>query len=816
MEAALAGTSLPAVLVSSYHQPQTGAAPEAPAGEPRLKVRPRVEVYSLSAVRLLDGPFKQHQELNRRYLHKLDPDRLLSWCRREAGLDPKAPPYRGWESEGLTLPGAILGFYLSAATMMYQSTGDETLRKKLEYIVGELAEVQRANGNGYLLPTVNGKRVFQQIVNGRIEVGEDPYTLAFVNGVFEPTYVLNKIMLGLYKVHESARVPQAREVLVRAADWFGREVLDKLSEEQTQTLLDCEHGSLNESFADVYVLTGEEKYLRWARRLCHRVMLDPLSERQDILTLWHANTQIPKFTGFQRIHTITGEEKLAIAAEFFWKTVVEHRSWVNGGNSANEHFNDTTKFYEAMLTLTGPETCNSVNMLRLTEALYRAYGSASMIDYYERALYNHILPAHDPERGMFVYYTSMRPGHYRVYSDEYDSMWCCVGTGIESPAKYGEMVYAHDAESLYVNLFVPSELHDARRKLKLRQETGFPNEPRTKLVFECETPVKFALKIRHPWWLAPGEMQVRVNGQKQDVGSKPGTHAVLTREWRTNDAIEIDLPMRLTVETLPNDPRYVALLYGPILLAGELENQGLAKEDFWGISDSMARIPSAEEQVPVFVGSRDEIVKRIAQITSGRLQFQTRGLAKPADVRLVPFYDLHFSRYAVYWRLLTSSEWQEEAARREGIGQRAAALDARTVDRVLVGHKESESAHAIKPENSGIANGPAPGYRVARRIRDGGSLTFELRVQPDVPVGVYCEYGALDDESAGLAILVDGRTIATQERIPVAEGEGFRGTTYEIPADLARDRSSVTVTFQASKGSGSVALFDCRIVRPGS
>jgi DUF1680 family protein len=812
MGAALVGTSLPSRLLSSHRQPQSGRAREIPGAAARLKVPPRVELFPLSAVRLLEGPFKEHQELDRSYLHKLEPDRLLSWCRREARLDPKAPPYRGWESEGVTLPGAILGFYLSAATMMYQSTGDESLRKELEYIVGELAEVQHANGNGYLLPTVNGKKLFREIVNGRIEVGNDPYTLAFINGVFEPTYVLNKIMLGLYQAHQSAGIQQAREVLIGAADWFGQEVLDKLNEEQAQTLLDCEHGSLNESFADVYVLTGDEKYLAWARRLCHRVMLDPLSERQDILTRWHANTQIPKFTGFQRVHTLTGEQKLANAAEFFWKTVAENRSWVNGGNSADEHFNDPAKFHEAMLTLTGPETCNSVNMLQLTEALYRAHGAPSMIDFYERTLYNHILPAHDPERGMFVYYTSMRPGHYRVYSDEFDSMWCCVGTGMESPAKYGQMVYAYDAESLYVNLFIPAELHDARRGLTLRQETRFPNEPRTKLTIESKAPAQFTLKIRHPWWLAPGEMQVRVNGRKQDVATNAGTYAVLTREWKANDAVEIEFAMRLRVEALPNDPRYVALLYGPILLAGELGRDGLRKEDFWGLVGSTARHPLPEEDVPVFVGARDEIVKHIERAAADRLQFQTTGLAKPADVRLVPFYDLHFSRYSIYWRLVASSEWQEEAAQREELRRRTAALDERTIDRVLVGREESETAHAIKSQNSGIANGPAPGYRIARRVRDDGSLSYEMKAQPDVPLGLYCEYSALGDESPGFVILVNGRSIAAEEKLLPEHGERFRGATYEIPAELARGKSSVNVTFRGGTGGGAVALFDCRIV----
>jgi len=773
-----------------------------------------VDLFPLSAVRLLEGPFKNHQELDRNYLHKLEPDRLLSWCRGEAGLEPKAPPYGGWESEGLTLPGAILGFYLSSASMMYQATGDEILHQRIDYIVKELAEVQRANGNGYLLPTVNGKTLFQEVAKGRIEIGYDRYTFAFINGVFEPTYVLNKMMLGLYAAHLLAGNRQACEVLIRAADWFGYEVLDKLNEDQTQKLLDCEHGSINESFGDVYELTGDEKYLRWARRLCHRVMLDPISEGEDILTQWHANTQIPKFTGFQRIHTFTGEQRLANAADFFWKTVVSNRSWVNGGNSADEHFFDPLKFGEALLTLTGPETCNSVNMLRLTEALYRAYGSVSMVDYYERTLYNHILPAHDPEGGMFVYYTSMRPAHYRVYSDEYDSMWCCVGTGMESPAKYGRMIYAHDSKSIYVNLFIPSELKHTEKGMTLRQETRYPHEARTRLKLSCQEPVKLALKIRHPWWLVAGAMNVWINGEKQDVVSQPHTYATLVREWKTGDTVEIEMPMRLTVEALANNESYVAVLYGPIVLAGELGSDGLGKENFWsGGRESVARVVLPEDRVPVLVGARDEILRQIERIPGEMLSFRTVGLAKPHDMKLVPFFDLHYKRYMIYWRLMRPEEWDKELARREEVGHRAAELDGRTVDRVLIGDKNSERAHAIRMSDSVIGNAPAPCYRTWRQITNGGFFSYEMKVLPEVPLAVYCEHSIAGSESRMFDVLVEDFAIAAQPNPRTEEREPFRRVTYRIPPELTRGKSSATVKFQAPRDNVAGGVFICRIVR---
>lgn len=773
-------------------------------------VLPAVSLFPLSSTSLLDGEFKQHQELNRAYLSGLDPDRLLSWCRVEAGLDPKAPPYGGWEDgDNLTntrLPGHILGFYLSAASMMCQACGDEVLRKNIAYTVKELAEVQRANGNGYLLPTVDGKRIFQEVASGRIEIRGSN-----INGAFEPTYVLNKIMLGLYAADRLTGCAEARQVLISAADWFGQNVIDKLDEEQLQKLLDCEHGSLHESFADVYEITGDARYLQWARRLCHRVILDPLSEGIDMLTNLHANMTIPKLTGFQRIFTFTGEAKLARAAEFFWKTVVGERSWVNGGNSSQEHFNDPHHFAEAMWNVTGPESCNSVNMLRLTEALYCAHNSAAMVDYYERTLFNHILSTQEPEKGAFVYFTPMRPGHYRVYSDDHESMWCCVGTGMESPSKYGRMIYAQDSHGVYVNLFIASELRYAEKSVTLTQETRFPEEPRTVIRFSCKESVEFALRIRHPQWVRPGELSISVNGQPQKLSSEPGTYAAITRQWKNGDRVEVGLPMRLRLENLPNDERYVAVLYGPILLAGVMGRTDLTKEDCWSKIDHFSRRVLPDSDVPVFTGRRDEILRRIERVSGDTLAFRTAGLVKPGDMELRPFNALHFSRYVVYWQLLTGAEWETERARRAEIVRRDSELNARTVDRMTLGEPHSERVHRLIPRDTGLGNAPSPSFRVWRELADGKSFRCDLRVEPDAPLAVYCEYGAAKDGPWLLEILVDGQTVGKPSGV-VRGGVG-QAVTSAIPIELTREKARVTLTFRVPVGAATGGVLDCRIVR---
>ena len=625
-------------------------------------VAPAAELFSLHDIRLLAGPLGDQQELNRRYLLKIDPDRLLSWFRKEAGLEPKAPPYRGWESEAPLLPGHILGFYLSAAAMTVQATGDTTLRDRLNYIVEELGAVQAANHSGYMLALPEGRTLFAEISRGQIKIGGLPWTGNSINNHFEPTYTLNKLMLGLDQVILATQDENAKKVLLRLADWFGHEVLDKLDDRQVQLLLECEHGSLNESFADVYARTGDKKYLDWARRLCHQRMMLPLAKNDvAFLTHFHANTQIPKFTGFERVHQFNGEAQLDAAALNFWNEVVDHRSWVIGGNSVDEHFFPPAEFGKALFNTAGPESCNSVNMLRLTEVLFRQHPSARLVDYYERTLFNHLLATHDPERGMFVYFTPLRPGAYRVYADEFDSMWCCVGTGMEVPGKYGRMVYTKSPDNrvLDVNLFAASELKWQDKSMCVRQTTAFPEEAATTLSFTCaKSKTRFTLRIRHPWWIPDGQLKLTLNGRTIANQSRRGGYAEVDRPWNSGDLVRAELPMRLTTETIPGDDHYVALLYGPIVLSGALGGEGLNKYDFWQIHDHVPRKATAESYAPVFVAATpDQVVAHLRPMAGKPLSFRTCGLGQPRDVELIPFFRNHFQRYAIYWHRLSADEY---------------------------------------------------------------------------------------------------------------------------------------------------------------
>ena len=460
----------------------------------------RIDLFSLSEVRITDKYFKYIQDLDHQYLLTLEPDRLLSWFRREAGLTPKAQPYPFWESEdvwgGGPLAGHILGFYMSSMSMMYQTTNDKMILDRLNYIVNELLLCQKAHGDGYLLATVNGKQVFEDMIDGDFTTSNP-----LINQTWEPVYIMNKIMLGLYGVYKRCHIQDAKRILMGMADWFGYEVLDKLNHENIQKMLVCEHGSINESYIDVYKITGDKKYLEWAKKLNDEDMWVPLSKGEDILNGWHANTQIPKFTGFNAVYRYTNNKAYNDAATRFWDIVVQKHTWINGGNSTGEHFFEESMFEKKIPQYGGPESCNSVNMMRLTESLYQTDGRVDRIDYYERVLYNHILANYDPEEGMCVYYTPMRPGHYKIYGTRYHSFWCCTGTGFEAPAKFAKMIYAHKDNSLYVNMFIASTLDWNEKNIMITQSTNFPDEDQTLLTIKSSSTQQIDLKIRIPFWI---------------------------------------------------------------------------------------------------------------------------------------------------------------------------------------------------------------------------------------------------------------------------------------------------------------------------
>lgn len=595
----------------------------------------KLQYFDLSEVRLLDGPFKDAQERDRKYLLSLDPDRLLLMFRVTAGLSSNAKPLGGWEAPGVELRGHTLGHYLSACSLMYASTGDAALQKKIEYIVAQLAKCQAEMPKqgfhaGYL-------SAFPESLFDRVDARRP---------VWAPWYTMHKIMAGLLDAHVHAGNAQALDVLEKLAGWV-RFRVDRLSTEQMQRSLQTEHGGMTEVLANLAGITRNADYLRLSAAFNHRAVFDPLAHGIDQLNGLHANTQIPKITGAAREYELTGNPEYRDIANFFWDTVAFRRSYALGGDSDNEHFFPVADFPKHLSTVTA-ETCNTYNMLKLTTHIFAWAPSIRAMDFYERGLYNQILASQDPNTGMFEYFIAMKPGHFKTYSTPENSFWCCVGTGMENHARYGEAIYAHDDASLWVNLYVPSELNWPERHLSLRQESRFPEDSRIKFQLALAQSVTLGLKLRRPGWLA-GPLQVKVNGAATVTNDDASGYATLAREWHNGDVIEVSLPMTLRTEPLPGDPSTIAVFYGPVLLAGALGKDGLPPGGAYANDQKdFAKWPAPA--VPVLVGDATKTVDAIKPVDGEPLTFRTDGIGRPTDVTLVPFYRIHDERYTVYWK----------------------------------------------------------------------------------------------------------------------------------------------------------------------
>lgn len=606
-------------------------------------IEPSVTYFSLADVQLLDGYLKDMQQRGKEYLLYLDPDKLLYYYRIEAGLLPKASePYWGWER---SLRGGALGHYIFGLSMMYEATSDPQIFEKLCYILNELDTCKKVVNDGYILAIEDGRTLFNQIASGDIRV-----TNGHTNGYWVPVAMITKLSIGLYDAYQRCGLDIALQLLTGLTTWFGTQVLDKLSDSQLQTLLITEPGSIHEAYLFTYSVTGEVKYLNWAERLNEDAWWMPLYQNIDILPSEHANSQIPKFTGFFKYYTYSGDNRFATAAHNFWNIVLNDHTWVIGGNSSAEHFFTKSEFPYKVLDISGPETCNTVNMLRLCEALFQYDPDSKYADYYERALFNHIQSAYDPLKGMCCYHTPMRPGHYRVYASTDSSFWCCSNqTGVESPVKLAAFIYSKKNNDLMINLFVNSELQWNDAGLTLEQQSALPDSGGIALTLNFDQPKSFKLLIRKPCWADTAVFRINdeiVNPETDEKG-----YWTIEKTWLTENEIRINIPLRIRAEGLIGSNEYVALTYGPYVLAGRLGKEQLPT-NFWPTDDPFARNQIPVENVPSFSIPIDSISKHVIRITNDTLRFRIMLNGFPTNLVLEPFFRIHFERYAIYWRIV--------------------------------------------------------------------------------------------------------------------------------------------------------------------
>jgi DUF1680 family protein len=614
--------------------------------------------YPLRQVRLLSGTCYTLQDRNRVYLHTLDSDRLLHTFRLAAGLPSRAPQLGGWERPDIELRGHFMGHYLSACGLMYGSTGDELLKAKARAIVGELWKCQRANGGGWLSAF---PPEFMQRLKERLPV-------------WAPFYTLHKIMAGLLDVHEHCGDAQALEIVLGMAGWV-RKWAGGLGDDEMARVLEVEYGGMNELLYNLHGVTGDLAHADLAHRFDHARIFDPLAEGRDELRGEHANTQLAKVLGAARRYELTGEERYRRLVEFFWQQVALHRSYCTGGTSNAQRWRTGPGTLARELSSTTQECCCTYNMLKLTRHLFAWNPEARYADFYERAFFNGILGTMNPADAMTTFYVPLESGYWKLFSLPFDSFWCCTGTGVESFAKLGDSVFFHDEGGLYVNLFVPARLHWPEKGLLLRQETRFPDEDQVRLEFQCERPVALSLRIRVPYWATRG-IAVKINGEPQEAPAKPASYWAVERVWKTGDRLEASLPMKVHAHPMPDDPTVQAFMYGPLVLAGALGNEGLTQEMMYSDPVNPRRgegmrgqpIPAPEllaasadpadwirpagdrtvdrRDVEVVAGSPGDWTRAAAD---GGLAFHIAHERRPLS--LIPLNRLFGQRFAVYWRV---------------------------------------------------------------------------------------------------------------------------------------------------------------------
>lgn len=597
----------------------------------------KAQSFDLKDVRLLPGRFRENMLRDSAWIVSLETNRLLHSFRNNAGVwagleggYSSVKKLGGWESLDCELRGHTTGHLLSAMALMYAGSGSEIFKAKGDSLVSGLAEVQRALGSSGYLSAFPEELINRNIAGGR---------------VWAPWYTLHKLYSGLIDQYLYADNAQALEIVCRMADWAYSK-LSPLSEETRRLMIRNEFGGVNESFYNLYAITGEERYKWLADYFYHNEMIDPLKDQKDELDKKHANTFIPKVIAEARNYELHGNADSRDKAIYFWNNVTNNHSFVTGSNSDKEKFFDHNHLSQHLSGYTG-ETCNTYNMLKLSRHLFCWDANPVVADYYERALYNHILGQQDPQSGMVAYFLPMLSGAYKVYSTHDCSFWCCVGTGFENHAKYGESIYYHDNEGVFVNLFIPSELNWKEKEVTLRQETDFPASEQTRITVLTDKNLEMPVYLRYPSWAS--HVVVKVNGKKIRVKQRPGSYITLKRTWKNGDKIEVTYPMTLQLVTTPDNPQKGAFLYGPLVLAGELGKKGMQQPAPFSNPNMHNDYYTYDYHVPADLSYTLRIDKKHPERSLRKtddLVFET------ADrIRVRPLYDVHSQRYVVYWNL---------------------------------------------------------------------------------------------------------------------------------------------------------------------
>jgi DUF1680 family protein len=753
-------------------------------GDKRIKVQPATRVkawaFNISDVKLLEGPFTEAMNRASAYLLTINPDRLLADFRAHSGLEPRGERYGGWESSGLA--GHTLGHYLSAISIHYASTGDPEFLRRANYIVDELEQCQHARKSGYVGAIPKEDSLWMEVAEGRIRSkGFD------LNGAWSPWYTVHKIMAGLLDAYLYTHNEKALAIDEAMADWAGR-VTRNLNDSLFQKMLITEYGGMNDVLVNTWALTNKKEYLDLSYRFYDRRIMDSLAANIDILPGKHSNTQIPKVIGSARRYQLTGDEKDNTIARFFWETIVNHHSYATGGNSNYEYLGRPDSLND-QLTDNTTETCNTYNMLKLTRQIFAVSPSSTLMDYYEKALYNHILASQNHATGMVTYFVPLRMGGRKEYSEAFNSFTCCVGTGMENHIKYAENIYTRGSDgSLYINLFIPSVLNWKERKLSVKQQSALPWGNRTSFLINTAIPSRFTMRIRKPAWCK--SVQVKINGQLQYTGTGEDGYLALDREWKNNDLVELFTPLSLHTTPMPDNPHRVAIFYGPVLLAGVF---GQKEPD--------------PLKIPVLVSNERDPAKWVKKMGQGRNFITTAGT--PGNVKLIPFNRTADEHYSVYWDVFTPGEWRARQKLYEAAKQKERQLEARTVDMLRIGEMQPERDHELTSSKSATGEEHNRKWRIAE---DSGYISFVLKSDPSAQNVLVFTYWGMDNRGRVFDILVNGKKIATED-LSKYKSSKFYEIGYPVPLELSRYKLSLNIQLLPKPSNAAGPIYGVKNIR---
>ena len=744
----------------------------------------------LEAVRLTGGPLKHAQDLDAKYLLELEPDRMLAYYRQRAGLQPKAQGYGGWDGDGRQLTGHIAGHYLSAISLMWAATGDPRFKERADYIVNELKAVQDKQGDGYVGALANGKEAFAEVSKGNIRSGGFD-----LNGLWSPWYVLHKTYAGLRDAYRYTGNRTALDVEIKYAEWAER-VLAPLDDGQTQRMLNTEFGGMGEVLADLYADTGDKRWLTLSHRFDHRAVLDPLEHQEDHLSGLHGNTNVPKLLSSAVRYAYAGDSSDGTAATFFWDRVAHHHTFATGGHGKDEYFRDPDKLSDIINGRTA-ETCNVYNMIKFSRLLFALRPDIEYAEFSERALFNHILGSIDPNDGSMCYMVPVGQGVRREYQDMFRSFTCCVGSGMESHALHGFGLYYASPDRLWVNVYAPSKADWVDAGVTLDMETTFPEGEAATLTITSKAPKAFTLALRRPSWAGDG-FGVKVNGRDFATSSKPGSYVDVKRTWKSGDTVTLSLPKTLRIEPLADNPRRAAIMWGPLVMAGDL---GPEPERGRG-----ARPPAVD--VPVLVAAERPIAQWLKPVASSSGTFRTDGVGRSRDLDFVPFYRLHRRVYSVYMDLFTPAEWDRKSGEIAAERERQRQLEAATVAYVQPGEMQPERDFNQQGEDTSIVRVEGrPGRRGAKWF------SFDVPVDASQPMTLVVTYHSDNRRPRTFNILVDGTRVGEQT-VPQSAVSRFFDVEYPVPAAAVAGKEKVTVRFEATNGNEIAAVFGLRMVRP--